>query len=462
MAEVSLKEIAQFVNGKVLQGNFSMKFKKFSIDSRLIEGGELFFAIKSRRNGHEFVNDAFKRGANGAVISEDVHIEYKDKAIVFVSDTLMALQELGRKVLSIYKPRVVGITGSVGKTTVKEFSAEIIKHFSRVLKAEKNYNNHLGVPLTLLKLEKDHEVAILEMGMSSKGEIRRLTEIAPPDIAVITNINPVHLQFFSNLEEIALAKKEILDGTKQNGIAVLNFDDPLVMKISEDFNGERIYFGLKPEAFIRAENIKFKEFEGIEFDLIYGGEKEKVNFKLLSVSYLYDLLAALGVAYSFNIKLKDIVEIIPTLKPASMRGEVIKFKSNIIVVNDSYNSNPKALEFALRDYSHLPAKRKIAVLGDMLELGEGSAYFHFRAGEKVANFGYDYLITVGKESEKMLEGALSKGMEHKNLFNFEESDQAGEFLIKFIKEGDLILVKGSRGMKMEKIINKLKEKLAGD
>jgi len=462
MAELSLRGIAQFVNGKIIQGDPSLKFEKFIIDSRVAEGGELFFAIKSRRNGHEFVNDAFKKGANGAVISENINIEYRDKAVILVSDTLKALQELGRKVLSIYNPRVAGITGSVGKTTVKEFSAEIVKPFFRVLKAEKNYNNHLGVPLTLLKLEKNHEVAILEMGMSSKGEIKRLTEIAPPDIAVITNINPVHLQFFSNLEEIALAKKEILEGTKQNGIAVLNFDDPLVMKMSEDFNGKKIYFGLKPEAFIRAENIKFKGFEGIEFDLIYGEEKGKVDFKLLSVSYLYDLLAALGVAYSFDIKLKDIVEIIPTLKPASMRGEIIRFKSNIIVINDSYNSNPKALEFALKDYSHLPAERKIAVLGDMLELGKDSAYFHFRAGEKVVNSGYDYLITVGKESEKMLEGALSKGMKHKNLFNFEESDQAGEFLIKFIKEGDLILVKGSRGMKMEKIINKLKEELAGD
>ncbi|MCP2606417.1 UDP-N-acetylmuramoyl-tripeptide--D-alanyl-D-alanine ligase [Candidatus Aminicenantes bacterium AC-335-A11] len=457
MAELNLNEIINFVNGKLIQGDLSSRFKKFCIDSRLIEGGELFFAIKGRRDGHEFVNDAFEKGAKGAIISENVITKYKDRAIVFVSDTLKALQELGKNVVSIYRPKIIGITGSAGKTTVKEFTAEILKSSFEVLKAEKNYNNHLGVPLTLLKLERNHEIAVLEMGMSSRGEIRRLTEIAPPDISVITNINPVHLQFFSSLEEIALAKKEILEGTRQNGVAILNFDDPLVIKISEDFNGEKIYFGLKPGAFVRAENIEFKGFNGIYFDLIYGEQKERVNFKLLSISYLYDLLAALGVAFFMDIKLENIKEIISQLKPASMRGEIIRLKKSITIINDSYNSNPKALEFALKDYSHLPAKRKIAVLGDMLELGKDSPYFHFRAGEKVVDFGYDYLITVGKESEKMLDGALSKGMGNNNLFNFEDSEKAGEFLAEFIKEGDLILIKGSRGIKMEKIIDKLKE-----
>jgi|Deesub1362B_J571_1020462.scaffolds.fasta_scaffold00133_19 UDP-N-acetylmuramoyl-tripeptide--D-alanyl-D-alanine ligase len=456
MAELSLREIAQFTDGEIIQGNPSLKFEKYTIDSRLIEGGELFFAIKSKRNGHEFVNDAFDKGAGGAIISENLNIRYKDKALVFVSDTLIALQELGKRVVSIYNPKIIGITGSAGKTTVKEFSAEIMKPFFDTLKAEKSYNNHLGVPLTLLKLQNNHEIAILEMGMSSKGEIRRLTEIAPPDISVITNINPVHLQFFESIEEIALAKKEILEGTKENGIAILNFDDPLVMKIAEDFRGQKIYFGLNSDALIRAENIEFKGFSGISFDLIYGEEKERIKFRLLSISYLYDLLASLGIAYSLNIKLKDIKNIIPELKPVSMRGEIIRLRSDIIVINDSYNSNPKALEFVLKDYSHLPAKRKVAVLGDMLELGRDSPIFHFQAGEKVVDYGYNCLITVGKESKKMLEGALSKGMNHKYLLNFENSEEAGEHLINFIRRGDLILIKGSRRIKMEKIIDKLK------
>jgi UDP-N-acetylmuramoyl-tripeptide--D-alanyl-D-alanine ligase len=298
--------------------------------------------------------------------------------------------------------------------------------------------------------------------MSSSGEIKRLTEIAPPDISVITNINPVHLQFFKNLKEIALAKKEILDGTKKGGIAILNGDDPLIKNIEKDFKGEKIHFGINPSSTIRATGIEFKGFSGISFSLVYGNEKRKILFKPLSISYLYDLLCALAIAFALNIKLKDIADIIPELRPAPMRGEMIRIKPDIVVINDSYNSNPKALEIALKDYSHLPAKRKIAVLGDMLELGKDSPNFHFQAGEKVANYGYNWLITVGKESKKMIEGALKRGMNHSQLIHFNNSKEAAEYLSNFLKEGDLVLVKGSRGIKMEEIINKLKNKKTGE
>ncbi|MFQ6081727.1 MAG: UDP-N-acetylmuramoyl-tripeptide--D-alanyl-D-alanine ligase [Candidatus Aminicenantia bacterium] len=460
MTELSLIQIAQITGGEFIQGEPFLTFNQYNIDSRLTKNGELFFAIVAKRDGHIFVEHAFKKGAKGAVISKRIPIEDKNKGLILVSDTLIALQELAKKVASEHNIKVIGITGGIGKTTAKEFAAALIEPSFKTLKSEKNFNNYLGLPLTLLKLQKEHQVVILEMGMSSRGEIRRLTEIAPPDISVITNINPVHLEFFKDINEIALAKKEILDGTKKDGVAVLNADDPLIMKIQSDFPGNKIYFGLREKAFIRAANIELKGFSGLSFDLIYGEEKKRILFKALSHSHLYDLLAALGVTYALNIKLKDIEEIIPTLHPFSMRGTVLALEKNVTLIDDSYNSNPKALEFALRDYSSLPVRRKIAVLGDMLELGKNSSKFHFQAGEKVSEYGYDWLIAIGEESKKMIEGALSKGMNSSHLLHFKDSVQAAEYLVNFVQEGDLILVKGSRGIQTEKIIFKLKEEFS--
>lgn len=458
MTKLRLRQVAEKTHGKILQGSSSLTFHKFNIDSRFTEPGELFFALIAKRNGHDFVPHAIEKGAAGAVISQPIFSPDKNFAIIQVDDTLKALQELAKKVLLEHKVHVVGITGSIGKTTTKEFTSSLLSRNFKVLKSEGNFNNHIGLPLSLLKLTKKHEVAVLEMGLSAPGEISTLTQIAPPDIAVITNVYPVHLQFFCNIEEIASAKKEILEGIKKQGTAVLNGDDPLVKKIAKDWKGKKLFFGLSKENHIRAQNIQKTGMKGISFELVYGKKQKKINIPFLYLSHLYNFLAAAAVASVFSVSLEDIHLLTKTLKPLSMRGTLSRLKNKIILIDDTYNSNPAALELALKGLAGLPSKRKVAVLGDMLELGEKEIDYHIQAGKQVSTWGWDILVTIGPLSQHMAEGAISSGKKRDQIFSFEDSEEAAENIWFLLEEGDLVLVKGSRGMKTEKIIERLKQK----
>ena len=457
MVAFRLDEIAARLEGRIVQGDPRRVFDKFSIDSRLSEPGGLFFAVVARRNGHDFIPDAAQKGASGAVISQDVPPPDGDFALLRVGDTVAALQELGRAALAACPVKVVGITGSVGKTTTKEFAASLISGRYRVLKSEGNLNNHLGLALSLLRLQPDHEVAVLEMAMSAAGEVRALTRIAPPDIAVITNVNPVHLEFFPDLESIARAKKEILEGTKVGGTAVLNGDDPLVEKIGRDWKGRRITFGFSPRCDVQASAVQSLGEEGLIFELRLGPEKEKVHFAFLYEDYLYNLLAALGAGWALDVPFADMCERISRLQPLAGRGILLRLGRGVRVLDDSYNSNPKALESALRGLSGLPAKRRVAVLGDMLELGKGEAAFHRAAGKQATEFGWDVLVTVGLLGPHTAAGARRAGMPASRIFAFIDSTAAAEKIPGLIQEGDLVLVKGSRGARMERVVEKLKE-----
>lgn len=456
MVNLPLNEIAEKINGKILQGLPSLSFNRFNIDSRLTEPGEMFIALVAKRNGHDFVPEAIEKGALGAVVSLEVSIPNKAIGLIEVEDTLLAIGELARKVLAEQEVKVIGITGSIGKTSTKEFASSLLSSKFNVLKSEGNFNNQIGLPLSLLKLNEQHHVAVLEMAMSAPGEISALTRIASPDIAVITNINPVHLEFFKSLDDIALAKKEILTGSKENGIAVLNGDDVLVKKISGDWKGEKLFFGLSPECDIYAHSIQKMGFGGMSFELKYGQEQEKAHFPFFYESHLYNLLAAAGVAFALAVPFEDVLERIKNLKPFSRRGTLFRLKNDIILIDDSYNSNPAALESVLKGLANLPSKRKVAVLGDMLELGEKEVDFHIQAGSQVAKSGWDILITVGSLSQHMIEGALSSGMKREKTFSFEDSSLAAEEIWAHLEEGDLVLVKGSRGMRTETIVEKIK------
>lgn len=456
MVNLPLNEIAEKINGKILQGLPSLSFNRFNIDSRLTEPGEMFIALVAKRNGHDFVPEAIKRGALGAVVSQKISIMNKAIGLIEVKDTSLALQEFARKVLSEHEVKVVGITGSIGKTSTKEFTSSLLSPKFGVLKSEGNFNNQLGLPLSLLRLNEQHQVAVLEMAMSAPGEISELTRIASPDIAVITNINPVHLEFFKSLDEIALAKKEILTGAKENGIAVLNGDDALVKKIAEDWKGDKLFFGLSSECDIHAHSIQKMGFKGMSFELRYGQEQEKTHFPFFYESHLYNLLAAAGVAFALAVPFEGVLAQTKRLKPFTRRGTLFHLKKDIALIDDSYNSNPAALESVLEGLASLPSKRKVAVLGDMLELGENEIDFHIQAGKQAARFGWDILITVGSLSQHMIEGALSSGMKKEQTFSFKDSTQAAEEIWSFIEEGDLILVKGSRKIETEKIVEKIK------
>ena len=459
MAELRLNELAARMKGTVIRGNPERLFNAFGIDSRMTKPGELFFAIRGLRDGQAFVADAQAKGASGAVVSaaEGFGPLDADFALIRVADTTAALQNLASGVVKDYNPRVVGITGSVGKTTTKEFTASLLGRKYRVLKSEGNFNNHLGLALSLLRLEKEHQVAVLEMAMSAAGEIRLLTRIAPPDIAVITNINPVHLAFFDSLKAIAQAKKEILDGAKKSAKAVLNADDPLVTDMVKGFRGDTIAFGLSEGCVIRAESITFQGLDGLRFTLKYGSRRAEIRLPFLTEGYLQNFLAACGAAYAMTLGLEEIVARSAELKPFSRRGSVHRLSRGIVLVDDSYNSNPRALVTALRGLGRLPSKRKIAVLGDMLELGPQETEFHIQAGQETVAAGWQWLVTVGPLCRSAARAARQAGLDPGHVLSFDDADEASRAIPAMLRPEDLVLVKGSHGMRMDNIADSILE-----
>lgn len=456
MATLRLSGIAGVTEGRILNGSPDLAFRAYGIDSRLTSHGELFFAVAGRRDGHDFVPAAAARGAAGAVVSRAVAAPAPGFGLVEVPDTVAALQALAHSVLAASPVRVVGITGSIGKTTTKEFTAELLSSRFSVLKSEGNFNNQLGLALTLLRLEPGHEAAVLEMGMNAAGELRALTAIAPPDIAVITNIHPVHLQFFKGMDEIALAKKEILDGAKPGATAVLNGDSPLVMKIAAGWTGPKVTFGLGSECDVRAEEVRPRGYAGSGFVLGYGPDNAPVDFPFINESYVMNFLAAAAVCRAAGLSLEEVRPRIVGLKPFSMRGVLVDLPNGVRLYDDAYNSNPRALEAALKSLGALPAARKVAVLGDMLELGEDEREFHRQAGAAVARWGWDVLVAVGPLAAHIAEEAATSGLPRRNIRTFPDARAAAEAIDRITREGDLVLVKGSRGMKMELIVARLK------
>ncbi len=459
MAEFRLDELAARMKGTLVQGDPGRLVKDFGIDSRLTVSGELFFAILGLRDGHDFVADARARGAAAAVVSRTEGLPPLGAGfgLIRVADTTAALQDLAAGLLKKLNPRVVAITGSAGKTTTKEFTATLLGRKFRLLKSEGNFNNHLGLALSLLRLRKEHQAAVLEMAMSAPGEILRLTRIAPPDVAVITNVNPVHLAFFDGLDAIAQAKKEILDGAKKSAKAVLNADDVLVMKIARGFRGEKILFGLAAAGDLRAEGVEYQGLDGLRFTLKYGSRRAVVHLPFLTESYLQNFLAACGVAYAVSLGLEEIIARAAELKPFARRGAVHRLDRGIVLVDDSYNSNPRALEAVLRGLGRIPARRRVAVLGDMLELGPRQSEFHAQAGRDVVAAGWQFLATVGPLSRVTAEAARQAGLDADLCLSFADAEEASLGLPSRLEPGDLVLVKGSRGIHTDTIADKILE-----
>jgi UDP-N-acetylmuramoyl-tripeptide--D-alanyl-D-alanine ligase len=458
MADLRLDRIAALARGTLVQGDPGLRVRDFGIDSRTIAPGGLFFGVVARRDGHDFVGEAASRGAAGAVISRDVPPTGEGFpgggfALVRVSDTVTALQMLAREVLAERPRTVVGITGSVGKTTTKDFAAAFLATRYSVLKSEGNFNNHLGLALSLLRLEPGQDAAVLEMGMSAPGEIRKLTAIAPPDVAVITNVNPVHLEYLKTLEAVAAAKAEILEGLKPGGTAVLNGDDPSTARIARSWAGRKIIFGRTPGCDVRAERVKSLGYDGFDLEIAYGPGRHTVRFPFLAETAVMNLLAALGTALALELPWDSLQPALASLRPASKRGLAHHLARGIVLIDDSYNSNPRAVEAALRSCGRLPARRRIAVLGDMLELGERAAAFHEQAGESAAREGWDILAAIGPMSRHTAEGARRAGMGSGAVLEFATSGEAAPTVLALLGEGDLVLVKGSRGIRTEIVVD---------
>jgi UDP-N-acetylmuramoyl-tripeptide--D-alanyl-D-alanine ligase len=456
-----LSKIAEFVaaSGDLPRGSREAVAQAYSIDSRTIGWGQLFFAVKGERlDGHDFVASALEKGAVGAVVRKDQLHRYASHAqLLAVEDTLVALQTLATAVRKLWGKPLVGVTGSAGKTTTKEAVAHLLATRFRVLKSEGNFNNHFGLPLMLLKLEPEHDVAVIEMGMSHAGEIRALAKIAQPEIGVVTNVAPVHLQFFESIAGIARAKYELIESLPANGTAVLNADDECVSQFGRDFRGKVILYGTLPASTVRAENIQPKGADGSEFDVVIGNSRARVQLPLVGSHNVLNALAAVAVGIERGLKLSEAAEALATLAPPDKRGQVVQL-GNITVINDCYNSNPKALDAMVDALVAMPARRRIVVAGEMLELGAASEQLHRRAGRHMAEKKVDALLGVRGLAQAMVESAAGAGV-RAEFVNTPEA--AGEWLARETRDGDVVLLKASRGVKLEKALETWKAALRG-
>lgn len=441
-----------------------------SIDSRTVRPGELFIAIRGpRHDGHNFVAAALAAGAMAGVVEAGRMAEFPEEVrlqLFTVADTLAALQHLAQAYCAWWRNarpgrRLAAVTGSAGKTTTKEILAALLAARFRVLKSEGNLNNEYGLPLTLLRLEEDHDAAVVELGMSRRGELSRLAEMAAPDIGVVTNVAAVHLEFFSSVEEIALAKRELIDGLKgAKPVAVLNADDPRVARFAEGFRGRTLLFGFSPEAQFRAEGIDVRGAEGSGFDYTGPAEHGWLELPLAGRHNILNALAALAAASEWGIGLAEARGVFPALRPASMRGELVRFAAGFAVLNDCYNSNPAALARMVELMGATPGfRRRILVAGEMLELGATSCELHREAGREAARSGAaDWIFGVAGNAEALVRGAIEAGHRPDHAQCFASADEAAKFLAEFVAPGDLLLVKGSRGVRLERIIVALGER----
>jgi UDP-N-acetylmuramoyl-tripeptide--D-alanyl-D-alanine ligase len=436
----------------------------YSIDSRTVAPGQLFFAIRGPRfDGHQFVGQVLERGAAGAVVEQAFYAtapaEWRP-ALLAVTDTRAALQTLGREVRRKWGQRVVAVTGSAGKSTTKEMTAAILGRRFRVFRSPGNLNNDFGVPLALLALEPEHEVAVIELGMSAAGEIARLARLAEPEVGVVTNVAPAHLQFFDSVDAIARAKRELIDYLATRGVgalAVLNEDDPRVRIFAEGFPGRVVTFGFSPAATFRATGLRWNERQGSWSWRVDGaGGNTEFALPLPGRHNVMNALAALAVADAFHIATEEAARALASFRNLHQRSEIFVLPNGVTIVNDCYNSNPLALERMLETLAAWPAKRRIVVAGEMLELGPTAPQLHREVGRKCAANGVAWAIGVQGDARCFVEGAVEAGVPVAQTRFFPAAQAAGEFCRALIAPGDVVLVKGSRGVHLETVVELLK------
>jgi UDP-N-acetylmuramoyl-tripeptide--D-alanyl-D-alanine ligase len=435
----------------------------YSIDSRTAREKDLFFAVRGERHdGHEFVGAALERGAVAAVVSHAVDGVDAGRQIV-VADPLAALQELARSVLAAWGGPIVGITGSAGKTTTKDLTARVLSADGPTHKSVGNLNNAFGLPKSVLEMETDgrraadYKYCVLEMGMSTPGEIRRLTELAPPTVGVVTLVAPVHTEFFDHgIEGVARAKAELVEGIRAGGTAVLNADDERVARmatIRDDIGVVR--FGMTAGAEVTARDVASEGLGGSKFELVTPRGSAPVALPLVGRHNIMNALAAAGAAVALGLAPDVVADALSAAEPSKMRGQVVHLANGATIIDDSYNSSPKALEAMVATLAGIPAAvRRIVVAGEMLELGDASAEMHREAGATIARSGIDLLVGVRGDARALVEGARAAGMGDAAVF-LETPEEAAEFVARTIGAGDVVLVKGSRGVSTDRAVRAL-------
>jgi UDP-N-acetylmuramoyl-tripeptide--D-alanyl-D-alanine ligase len=455
--KLQLQDIAHWIGADLRAGEGDRPEQPatgYSIDTRTLAPGDLFFAVRGERyDAHAFVPAAFEKGARAVVVARSKVTDFLELArthsLLIVDDPLVALQTLATAVRRHWNKRIIGVTGSAGKTTTKEAVAEVLGSRFHVLRSKGNLNNEFGMPLQLLKLEPEHEAAVIEMGMSHAGEIAALARIAHPDWGVITNVGSAHAQNFPDgVAGIARAKYELVQGLPASGVAFLNCDDPYVAQFGRDFHGRSIYFGSGPCADPRAANIEELGAEGTRFQVTAGEEQATVTLALLGRHNIWNAMAAIAVGFEAGIPLAECAAAAGRLRPPDKRGEVLLI-GGATVINDCYNSNPEALKSMIATLASMTAKRRILVAGEMLELGPGAIGLHRECGKAAADSGIDLVVGVRGNAQYLVEAAREAGA----LALFLASPlEAGEWLKAELRSGDAALLKASRGVGLEQAL----------
>ena len=469
--KLKLGEVAAYVGAP--GGTPDRTVHGYSIDSRSVAAGQLFFAIRGPRfDGHQFVGRALECGAAGAVVEAAYRAQAPAEwqpVLLGVADTHSALQTLGREVRRRWGKKVIAVTGSAGKSTTKEMIAAILSRRLRVMRSPGNLNNDFGLPLALLSLEPEHEVAVVELAMSAAGEIARLARLAEPQIGVVTNVAPAHLQFFDSVEAIARAKRELIDYLATGGpdaIAVLNEDDERVRKFSAGFPGRVVRFGFSERAEVRGEWIIVDAAhttptagDGKRLNVHIPEGAFEVRLPLPGRHNVLNALAAIATARLFHVPPDEIAAALATFQNLHQRSEILTLPEGVTVINDCYNSNPLAMESMLDTLAGWPgARRRLVVAGEMLELGPTSPELHRGVGRRCAASDLAWLLAVQGDARYFLEGAVEAGFPAARTRFFSDARAAGEALRSLLEPSDVILVKGSRGVHLETVMELLKSR----
>jgi UDP-N-acetylmuramoyl-tripeptide--D-alanyl-D-alanine ligase len=460
--KLSLEQIAHWVSGTLhvpRKNGHTQTATGYSIDSRTLKPGDLFFAVRGEHfDGHDFVVSALERGACAAVVGKSKVLELPETArqhtLLIVDEPLISLQTLAAAVRRHWGKRVIGITGSAGKTTTKEAVATVLGAQFQVLKSQGNLNNGFGLPLQLLRLEPEDEAAVIEMGMSNAGEIAALAHIAAPNWGVVTNVGNAHAENFHDaIAGVARAKYELIASLPADGVAFLNCDDAYVSQFGRDFRGKVIYFGKGPCADLRTDFVEELGVQGLHMRVRAGEQEADVRLRLLGQHNVANALAAIAVGLEAGIPLDSCAAALATLEPGDKRGQTLVLR-DATVINDCYNSNPEALKAMIQTLMSMPGQRHILIAGEMLELGREAEGLHRNCGEAAAAAGVDIVLGVRGSAAYIVEGAKQAGVE---AIFVETPEQAGAWLRRNLREKDVVLLKASRGVRLEQALDELKK-----
>lgn len=453
MVRGQVNEAAAIMEGKVTSGRAESVWEGAALDSRKIRGGELFFALAGdRTDGHQFVSQALERGASAAIVSQPVEAPM-EAGLIEVDDTFEALHRLTRQIRCRVPQQLVAVTGSVGKTTTKEILATLLERRYKVARNPGSLNNLYGFPVALLGIPDDTEWMVAEMGMSTPGELGRVSRLGRPDMAVFTNVRPAHLEAFGSLRAIAEAKAELLEGLAAEGTVVANRDDPEIVRFVGRHQGPVIWFAMHTEADYGVADIRpHPEGVGSCFRLVAGPEEQAIELPLHGLYNVENFLAAAACAHALGVSLAAIADAATEVQSQPMRGVFHQVAEDTVVIDDCYNSNPEALRQALRSARGVTGQRHWAILGDMLELGEAAPEMHRQAGREAAKMGFSPIAGVGQLSRDLIAGAAEAGADTQW---FESAKKAAEGVGTELRAGDVLLVKGSRGVGLEVVVESL-------